>query len=102
MATIRPFSGRPRSFKRERLEARISVEQKELLQRAADIQGRSLSDFLVDSAQRAAEQAIRDHEVIMLSARDSSLFAEALFNPPAPNAKLQAAVARYQQEVEER
>lgn len=33
----------------------------------------------------AAEQTIRSHEVITLSARDSLLFVEALLNPPAPN-----------------
>ncbi len=87
---------------RGRLAARINPEQKELLQRAADLQGRSLSDFVIESAQRAAEEVIREHEVITLSARDSRAFAEALLNPPPPNERLRAAFARYQQEVEER
>lgn len=88
--------------KRERLEARISVEQKELLQRAAALQGRSLSDFVVESAQRAAETTIREHSIIALSTQDSLIFAEAVLNPPLPSARLRAAAERYLDEVEER
>lgn len=55
-----------RGVKRGRLAARISEEQKVLLQRAADPQGRSLSDFVLESAQRAAEAVIREREVITL------------------------------------
>jgi uncharacterized protein (DUF1778 family) len=87
--------------KRERLEARVSAEQKAVLQRAADLEGRSLSDFLIESAQRRAEEVIREHEVIRLSVRDSLLFAEALLNPPAPSERLRAAFARYREEVVE-
>ena len=88
--------------KRERLEARISAEQKELLQRAAALQGRSLSDFVVESAQRAAEETIREHSIIGLSTRDSLIFAEAVLNPPPPTARLRAAAEHYLDEVEER
>jgi uncharacterized protein (DUF1778 family) len=78
----RPRGGR--TTKRERLEARITPEQKEFLQRAADLQRRSLSDFVVDSVQRAAEEVIRTYEVITLTAPDSRAFVEALINPPPP------------------
>lgn len=88
--------------KRERLEARISSEQKDLMQRAAALQGRSLTDFVVESALRAAEATIREQAVIVLSARDSQTFVEALLNAPAPNDTLFAAAKRYQHEVEER
>jgi uncharacterized protein (DUF1778 family) len=84
--------------KRERLEARVSAEQKALLQRAADLQGRTLSDFIIGSAQQAAEEIIREHMVITLTAQDSRAFVEALLNPPAPNERLRAAAARYTQE----
>ena len=87
--------------KRERLEARVSAEQKALLQRAADLQGRTLSDFIIGSAQRAAEEIIREHTVITLTAQDSRAFVEALLNPPAPNERLRAAAARYKQEPAE-
>jgi uncharacterized protein (DUF1778 family) len=83
--------------KRERLEARITPEQKALFQRAADLTGRSLTDFVVSSVQAAAEEAIEQHHVIHLSARDSLIFAEAILNPAEPNEHLRAAARRYRE-----
>jgi uncharacterized protein (DUF1778 family) len=80
--------------RRERLEARVTREQKELLQRAAGLTGRSLTDFIVASAQRAAEETIRTHQVISLSARDSATFVRSLMEPPDPNEALVEAFRR--------
>ena len=88
--------------KHARIQARVSARQRELLQRAADLEGRSLSEFVVDSAQRHAEEVIRNHNVIKLSVRDTEAFMEALINPPAPSARLRAAAERYKREVVER
>lgn len=82
----------PRS---ERLEARISAEQKALFQRAAELQGRTLTDFIVASVQDAAVRTINEMQVIRLSVEDSKAFAEALLNPPEPNERLRAAARRY-------
>ena len=79
----------------ERLEARISPDQKALFQRAAALQGRSLTDFVVSSVQEAAARTIEEMEIIRLTARDSRVFAEALLHPRAPNEKLRAAARRY-------
>ncbi len=89
---------RPR---RERLEARLSPEQKALLERAAALEGRSLTDFVVSNAQAAAVETIERHEVIALTARDSLAFAEALMNPPVPNARLRAAAERHRDLIAE-
>jgi uncharacterized protein (DUF1778 family) len=88
------------STKLERLEARLTADQKALLQRAADLEGTSLTDFVIRSAQRAAETAIQTHESIFLTARESRAFVEALLNPPAPNAALRAAARDYRQPSE--
>ena len=80
----------------ERLATRVPAEVKAILQRAADLTGRSLSDFVLASAQAAARETIRQHELVELSARDSRLLAEALLNPPAPNARLRAAFEEHQ------
>ena len=88
-------TSRPRS-KVARLEARISPEQKLLFERAADLQGRSLTEFVVRSAQEAAEEAIRAHELISLTARDTKAFINALLKPPAPGSRLKRAAERYQ------
>jgi uncharacterized protein (DUF1778 family) len=79
----------------ERLEARISRNQKELFQRAADLQGRTLTDFVVLSAHEAAVRTIEEMQIIRLSAQDSRAFAEALLNPRKPNGRLRAAARRY-------
>jgi uncharacterized protein (DUF1778 family) len=85
-------SGRSKS---ERLEARISREQKELFQRAADLQGRTLTDFVIGSVHAAALRAVEDADRIRLNARDSRVFADALLNPKGPSAELKAAARRY-------
>jgi len=95
MATnLRSPRGVPSSARGERLEARLTASQKDLLQRAAELEGRSLTDFVIDAAQTAARNVIRDHELLVLTARDGEVFVNALLNPPAPNAKLRRAFRR--------
>src|SRR5258706_15091941 len=87
------------SVKNERLEIRIPQNLKLVLQRAAAIQGRSLSDFLATTAEKAANEVIRENQIIRLSVEDSLTFANALFNSPKPNNKLQSAYATYKKSV---
>jgi uncharacterized protein (DUF1778 family) len=90
------MSGKPIAKARdERLEARISGDQKALFQRAAELQGRTLTDFVIASVHDAAVRAIAESQTIRLSAEDSRVFAEALLNPREPNARLKAAAQRY-------
>lgn len=86
--------------KRHRLEARITDEQRELFQRAADLQGRSLSDFVITTVHEKAVQTVESMEIIRLNARESLKMAEAIFNPREPNAKLRAAAKRHRQNAE--
>ena len=79
----------------ERLEARVSREQKTLFQRAAQLQGRTLTDFVIVSAHQAAVRTIEEMETIRLNAADSRAFADAILNPREPNEKLRAAARRY-------
>jgi len=79
----------------ERLEARVSRDQKALFQRAAELQGRTLTDFVVSSLQEAAVRTIEEVQIIRLSAADSRAFADALLHPRTPNEKLRAAARRY-------
>lgn len=81
--------------KHARLEARVTQQQKELVRRAADLSGLTLSDFVVSSLQSAAEEAIRTHQVIELTARSTEAFVKALLNPPAPSERLRAAAREY-------
>ena len=88
--------------KRQRLVVWVGFEQKALFERAAAFRGQSLTAFLVQSAQAAAEVVIREHETIRLTAHDSAVPAEVLLNPSEPNDALRAAVQRYRALVEPR
>jgi uncharacterized protein (DUF1778 family) len=81
----------------ERLEARVTKYQKDLIERAAAIQGRSVTDFLLSSVQDAAQKAIEDHQRIQLSIRDADAFVEALINPKPVNERLKETIRRYRQ-----
>lgn len=65
-----------------RLEARIAPDALRIVRRAAEIQGRSISDFVVAAAQEMA-RTIEDAQIIRLSADDQQRFVELLLNPPA-------------------
>jgi uncharacterized protein (DUF1778 family) len=78
----------------ERLEARITRRQKSLFRQAAALQGRSLSDFVVQSASEAAAKALRESRIIEITADEQKRLLEILANPPAPGPRLRAAVRR--------
>lgn len=83
--------------KLERLEARVTREQKQLIEHAAVLEGRSLTDFVIAYAQAAAKQVIHDHEVLHLAARDRETLVQALLNPAKPPEKLRHAIRRYRE-----
>lgn len=89
-------SGKPRNA---RLEARVSREQKNLFQRAAALSGRSLSEFVIDSAQEVAARIVQEHELIRLSREEQLAFVSALLNPPEPGARLRKAVESYRRKT---
>jgi uncharacterized protein (DUF1778 family) len=93
-ATSRVPRGRARA---ERLEARVTAEQKSLIERAAALQGRTLTDFMLTSVQDAARRAIEEHQQLELSVRDSEAFVDALLNPKPINDRLRDTVRRYRQ-----
>ena len=77
-----------------RLEARVSSDLHAMLKRAAEIQGRTMTDFVVAAVQEAAQRAIEQAGVIRLSMQDQTRFAQALLAPPRPAAALKRAFAR--------
>lgn len=98
MANTAPRSQQGRA-RAERLETRVSAEQKSLIERAAALQGRTLTDFVLTSVQEAALRAIAEHETLVLSERDRAVFFDTLVNPPAPSERLQQAFAEHKQRV---
>ncbi|MCC6392546.1 MAG: DUF1778 domain-containing protein [Bryobacterales bacterium] len=77
-----------------RLEARLPVEVHALLKRAAELQGRTLTDFVVTAARDAACRVIEEADIIRLSVEDQRQLAEAILNPPEPAPALRRAFAR--------
>jgi len=66
-----------------RVEARIAPDALAIVRRAAELQGRSVSDFLVAAALKDAQQTIEDAQIIRLSVDDQRRFVDLLLNPPA-------------------
>jgi uncharacterized protein (DUF1778 family) len=79
-----------------RLEARVTPDQKELIEHAAKVQGRTVTDFVITTLQDAARKAIEESTVWQLSRDQQKAFIEALMEPPAPNRNLRAAHRRYE------
>ncbi|TPL61587.1 DUF1778 domain-containing protein [Mesorhizobium sp. B2-4-2] len=84
-----------------RLEARISPDMLSMMKRAAEIQGRSVSDFVVSAAQEAAQRTIEEIAIIRLSIEDQLALVEAILNPPEPNEALRKAADAYKRVVVE-
>lgn len=93
-ATSKSSRGRTRT---QRLETRVTAEQKMLIERAAALQGRTVTDFVLTSVQDAAQRAIENYRQLELSVRDSEAFVEALLNPTPVNERLRDTVRRYRE-----
>ncbi len=79
----------------ERIDLRVSADQKTLLARAASYSGVSLSSFLVSAAAERAKEMVAERESITLTPRDWRKFLLALDQAERPRPKLQAAARRY-------
>jgi len=78
-----------------RLEARIAPDVLSLVKRAAEIEGRSISDFVVAAARDAVRRTIADTEIIHLSRTAQEAFASLLLHPPKPTPALRKAFKRH-------
>jgi uncharacterized protein (DUF1778 family) len=74
-----------------RIEARIAPEALAVVRRAAELQGRSVSDFVVAAAQDAAARTIEQSQIIRLSVEDQRAFGEAILHSPEPSEALRRA-----------
>jgi uncharacterized protein (DUF1778 family) len=84
----------PTAIPTARLEARISTNLHSMLKRAAELQGRTMTDFVVAAVQEAAQRAIEQAEVVRLSLADQECFAQVLLSPPQPSPALERAFVR--------
>lgn len=86
--------------KQARLDIRVTQEQKQLLEQAAQLKGLSLSAYVLSHSLEAARDIVESHERIVLSDRDRQLFMDALSNPPEPTSALRSVVERYRSKYE--
>jgi uncharacterized protein (DUF1778 family) len=77
-----------RNTRSERIEARIKPDTLVLVRRAAEMQGRSVSEFVVAAAEGAARKVIEEANTIRLSVEDQRRFVELLLDPPVATAAL--------------
>ena len=101
MARALKGHSRSRSRKQQRLQARITPDQKRLIERAAELRGTTVTEFVVASAQQAASETIKDFEVLTLRDRARKVFVDAILNPPLPNKAVRTAVRRYKAQLGE-
>jgi uncharacterized protein (DUF1778 family) len=75
-------------IRRETLNIRIKPDVRGLIDRAAELVGKNRTDFVLDAARRAAEEALLDRTVFALSSKSYAEFLARLDAPPRPNTRL--------------
>lgn len=79
-----------RASKRGTLNLRIKSDERGLIDRAARSQGKTRTDFILEAARRAAEDALLDQSMLLVSPDAYNAFLARLDKPPKPNARLRA------------
>jgi uncharacterized protein (DUF1778 family) len=82
-----------------RLGFRVDAKTKTLVERAARVERRNLTDFCLTALTDAARKALERHESLSLSAADRAAFFDALVRPPKPNARLRRALRSEQARI---
>lgn len=77
-----------RPSRRETLNIRIRPEERGLIDRAAQVRGKNRTDFILDAARRAAEEALLDRAIMSVSPEAYADFLARLDAPPQPNERL--------------
>jgi len=74
--------------KRDTLNLRIKPELRGMIDRAAALSGRNRTEFVLNAARKAAEEALLDRTVFEVDAKAYAEFVKRLDAPPKPNARL--------------
>ena len=98
-ATVKPRKQKEPKAKAYRFDARLNEEQKVLIQKAADLEGRTMTDFVLHSAETAAERTIEERAMLILSVRETESFIDAILHPAQPGSVLKAAARHYKNTI---
>ncbi len=93
------ISSEKRRTRSARLGFRVDMQTKKLVERAATLEHRSLTDFCLTALTEATHATIARHETLVLSERDRQVFFDALVNPPKPHARLKRAFRAAQEQI---
>ena len=88
-----------RTTKYQRINLRLNKVAMVTIDRAASIEGKTVSNFILSSALTSAERAIQEHQKMTLGKQDSDAFLGALSKPTKFNAKLLSAFEKHNQHV---
>src|ERR1700687_5250267 len=94
-----PTAKRDRRLREERLGFRCDEPTKALIERAAQLERRKVTDFCMTALTEAARRTISEHETLVLSDRDRAVFFDALVHPPGPNQRLRRAFAEHKRRI---
>ncbi len=94
-----PAPARKRTTRSGRLGSRLDEPTRRLIERAAELEHRKVSDFCVSAIADAARRAIADHETLTLSDRDRDAFFATLVTPPAAHERLARAFKEHERRI---
>ena len=86
--------------KNERINLRLKQSAKNLIERAAAYEGKTVSNFILSSALASAEKTIHEHESIQFNEQDAQRFFESLGKPVRFNKKLTSALVEHDRRVD--
>lgn len=89
---MQPVEPSEEKSRRETLNIRIRPEERSLIDRAAQVQGKNRTDFILEAARRAAEDALLDRAIIAANSEAYAEFLARLDAPPAPNERLRRTI----------
>jgi uncharacterized protein (DUF1778 family) len=88
------------NHKQKRIDLRVTEEQKDLLERAANLKGMSLSAYLLSNSLTKAQSDLEQHHKLILSDIDRDLFLELISNPPVPTESLLKAKKEFEEKYQ--
>ncbi len=91
--------GQTAVLRTERIEARVTKQEKEVIATAASLRGISDSDLVRTAITDAANRIIAESQTLTLSEQERRTFVQALMNPPKPTKAAIAAAKRFRREV---
>jgi uncharacterized protein (DUF1778 family) len=83
---------KPQPTRRDTLNLRIKPEERGLIDRAASVTGKTRTDFVLEAARQAAEEALLDRTIFTVSPEAYAEFLARLDEPPKPNDRLRRTI----------